>query len=315
MLGALAGAESLEIIVLLKDMSEAGLRKLEGNVARTEARVNGANFSGFSKKTSTLAKDAEKVAGKEVKGGGGLGGMTAGLLGLPGPLLIAGAAIGGFALLAEGTIPVYEKIEKQEKALATAAKDHGIALSDLSDHVDAAITTGESYAYNADQVRAAVIKLTEAGMSLSEQQAALPHIMDLARAKNIDLAEAARMYELALMGNTRAVKDLGIALPKLTDTTKEQGKAQSKVTKDTTALHTAQHHLALVQAELKGKTHLTTVEHNKLKTAQDKVAKATKTLHDDTNKLNSVQSTGAARASRLKTLNDDLNGAVGGQAG
>jgi hypothetical protein len=201
MLQALAGAESLEILVLLKDLSERGLKNLERNVAHAEGTVNATKFGGFSKATKGLKADAEAAAGK--RGGGGLGALAGGFLGLPGPIAVAAVAVGGLAALMGATIPVYERVEKQEKALATAAKDHKIALDDLDAHVRASIAVGEQYAFSASDTREAIIKLTSAGLSLAEQQAALPHIMDLARAKHLELAEAARLYELALMGNTR----------------------------------------------------------------------------------------------------------------
>ncbi len=315
MLGALASGEALEIVVLLKDMSEQGFKKLEHNIGSAEHRANSANFSGFGSKSKTLAKDAEKAAGKSSGGGGGVGNLIGSFIGLPGPIAIAAAAIAGFAALSAAAVPTYEKVEQQEKALAIAAKDHGIELSHLDRFVESSIKSGEQYAFNADETRAAIIKLTEAGMSLGEQQTALPHIMDLARAKNRDLAETAQMYELALMGNTRAVKDLGIALPKLTDTEKVHQKATSDVAKASAGLKSAQDHLATVEASLQGKHKLTAAEALRLKQAHDKVHEASVKLHEAQKKLNAVQGTAAQRAARLKTLNDDLHTAVGGQAG
>src|ERR1051326_7573992 len=103
MLGAFAGAESLEILVLLKDLSEGGLKKLEKNL-------------------QSVSKTGKASLGSA---GGGLG---ASFLGIPAPIAIAGAAVAGFAALTASVIPTYEKVEQQEKALSIALMDHGEGL-------------------------------------------------------------------------------------------------------------------------------------------------------------------------------------------
>src|SRR6266498_1012600 len=113
MLGMLAGGEALEIIVILKDLSEQGLKKMEGNIRAAEHTANSRNFSGWSKATKGVGADAERAAG--AGGKGGISALLGGFLGLPGPIALAGVAIGGFAALTAATLPVYEKVEKQEK--------------------------------------------------------------------------------------------------------------------------------------------------------------------------------------------------------
>jgi hypothetical protein len=242
MLGALAGAESLEILVMLKDLSEQGFKKLEGNIKHAESTANRVNYSGFSKKTKGLAADAEAAAGKG--GRGGLASLITGFTGLPGPIGLAMAAIGGFSAsskLSAATIPVYEKVTGQEKALDIAFKKHGSSLDALRPKIEAAIKGGEQYAFNAGDTREAILKLALAGHKWSDIQTALPHIMDLARAKHLDLAEAARMYELALMGNQRALKDLGIEMPAIVKKTEslKDAKNHAKIADQeyTLALH------------------------------------------------------------------------------
>lgn len=315
MLGSLVGGEVLEIVVALRDLSEAGFRKLETNIGAVETKAKTANFSPFSSKTKTLETDAEHAAGGGGNKGGGLGALLAGFTGLPGPIALAGIAVAGFGALTATTVPVYEKVAKQQKALETAARDHGIALDALHDSTEAAIKAGEQYAYTADDVRAALTKATEAGLTLQQQQDALPHIMDLARAKNLDLAEATRVYVLALAGNTRGLKDLGIALPKVTTAEADHEKATKKVTSASSALKTAQEHLTLVEDQLKGKHSLTATQADRLRIAHEKVKTASANLKLAQDHLNKTQDDAAKKADRLRLINEDLTGSIGDQKG
>lgn len=251
MIAGLAGGDALEIIVALKDLSEAGFRKVEGNLKHLEGSANATNLGGASKSLKTLEQDAESAAGK--KGGGGIGGLASGLLGLVNPVMLATGAIATIAGAGMALTETYDKIEVQEKALAIAAKDHGISMEEMNRHVESAITYGEQYSVGASDMRDATIRLTEAGMSLADQQASMPHILDLAKAKSMSAGEAARMYELALMGNQRALKDLGIVLPKVTAS---QVDAYAKT-----------HHLTTAQAEAALKAQTLKLAMNKLEGA------------------------------------------------
>lgn len=312
MLSALAGGDALEIIVALKDLSEAGFRKVESNLKHLEAAANTTNLGGVSKAAKTAEGDLAKLEGK--RGGGGIAGVAGGLMSLGGgPVLVAVGALTALAGAGIALTDTYDKIEQQEKALRIAAHDHGIALDALDQHVQRSIAMGEAYAFGANDVREAVAKLTEAGMSLADQQAALPGIMDLARAKNLSVAEAARMYELAVMGNTRALKDLGIALPKITTAEAAHEKAQKAVTKASDELHKAQDHLATVEASLAGKHHLTAAQALRLKQAHEHVHEASTKLNAAQKTLSKTQDDAAMKGARLKMINDDITTAVGDQ--
>ena len=310
MLGALAGAEALEIVVSLKDLSEAGLKRLESNIKNAEKTANGTNFSGFSSKTKGLASDAEHASGK-----GGIGGLISGFLGIPGPVAAATIAIGGLTAITAAVIPTFENVEKQERALTIAAKGHGIAVDDMNAFVEKAITTGEEWAYTASDTRQAITKLTEAGISLADQQNSLPVIMDLARAKNIDLAEATDAYTSSLFGNARALKQYGIILPQVSTSAADVGKAQDAVTKAQEASKHATEQLAVVEDGLKGKHKLTAAEALRLKSAQDRVTSANASLKKAQEALTLAQNGGVDTADRLRMVNDGLTKAVGGQKG
>ena len=304
----------MEIIIALKDLSAAGFKSVETNIGRVEKSANGANLSGFSRSAKTVEKDAESAAGKDVKGGGGIGGLAAGMLSLGGgPATVAVAALAAVTAAGIALTDSYDKIEVQEKAIEIAAQDHGIALDAMRGYVDSATAANAQYGFSATDTRGAIQKLTEAGMSLSDQQSAMGPIMDLARAKNLSLADAANAYELALMGNAKGLKDLGIALPKVTSAQAEHDAAQKLVTKDAGALTTAQQQLASVEASLAGKTHLTAAEHARLSAAQQKVQHDADLLKAAQDALNKTQTDAELKAARLKQMNDALTGSVGGQ--
>lgn len=205
MLNAFAGGESLEILVMLKDLSSAGLLKLQGNIKRAEMTANSTNFSGFSKSAKTLEKDAAAAAGRG--GVGGVAGLGAAFLGIPAPIAVAGAAIVAFTAISAATVPVYEKVEQQNNLLDAAFKAHGASLDALRPKIQEQIKLGEGWGFNADQTRSAILELAQAGHKWTDIAAAMPTILRYAQAKHLDLAEAAKTVELATVGNAKALRE------------------------------------------------------------------------------------------------------------
>lgn len=309
MLGAISGGDPFEIIVSLRDLTAAGFGKLRAEIGATERAASGANLSGFSKQAKNLEKDAAAAAGK-----GGIGGLAGGLMSLAGGPV--GLAVAGIAAVAGAGIELtktYEGIEVQEKALAIAAKGHGIALDALNKFVDESITANEAYGVGATDTRSIITKLTEAGMSLADQQQAMGPILDMAKAKGISAADAAKVYELAIMGNARALKEFGIALPKVTSAQVDVDKAQKVVTVSTNNLRSAQDKLKLLQDQLAGKTRLTAADQDRLKIAQDRVKTATDALQTAQTKLTAAQAKANEVGGRSKIVNDAITKAVGDQ--
>lgn len=313
MLGAIAGGgDPFEIIVAIRDLAGAGFAKVRSEITATERAANATNLSGVSKAAKNVEKDAEAAAGAEGKGG--IGGLASGLVGLAGgPVTLAVAALGAAAFAGVKLTETYDSIQAQEKALSIAAKDHAIDQNALNGMVEASIRVNEQYGFGADDTRGAIIKLTEAGMSLADQQAAMGPITDLARAKNISLTDAAKAYELALMGNARALKEFGIALPKV-------GAEQAAVTKATTAansaslqLTNAQNSLKLTEDALAGKHKLTAAEALRLQIAHEKVTLAQQKLRQAQANLTAAQEKANATGVRSETINQAITKAVGGQ--
>jgi len=98
---------------------------------------------------------------------------------------------------------------------------------------------------NTDTATLAVItQLTEGGLNWSQVMAAMGPITDMAAAKHLDLATAARDVLLGMQGSGRALKELGITLPPtipsatmLASAITALGKAQEKVATTTGPAH------------------------------------------------------------------------------
>ncbi len=311
MLAALAGGEALEIVVLLKDLSEAGLKKMEGNVAHAERSVNSTNFGGFHKASSGLKADAEAAAGK--RGGGGLGALFTAFGGLPAAVGAAGLAIAGFAALTEATLPVYEKVWSQERSLDAAYKAHGTSLANNRTALEEAIKTGEEYGRSADDTRAAVLKLVEAGVSQKDVTASLPAVFDLMIAKHITAEEAATAMAKAMMGSGRALLDLGVKLPKVTTAAQDTAAGEKQLAKASKDVQTTHQHLKDVEHELAGKHKLTAAEAIKLRDAHRKAREAAHHLKQVQAALNTVTDDATRKSKNLKVAADAVTGATGDQ--
>jgi len=175
--------------------------------------------------------------------------------------LIAGGALGALVGVGVSLTDTYLKVEEQEKSLNAALVAHGTTLDANRDKMDAMVKIGEKYGQSADNTRAAVTKLAEAGVTMTDIEAGLPAVFNLAIAKNIDAASAADLLAKANMGSAKGLLDLGIKLPKAANASAELAKAQKN--------------LATVEAQLAGKHKLTAAETLRLKEAHQALAKAT----------------------------------------
>jgi hypothetical protein len=313
MLSALSGGDSLQIIVEMQNLTSAGFKQIQSDIAKTETAAGSVNLSNVDKNVKNVGKDATEAEGSA--GGGGIMGMISGLTGLGPQGLAVGAAVAGMAALvaaAVGLGKTYDSIEQQLNLLDTALKHNGDSLAKEQTNLNDLITANEQYGQNADATRAAVTTLAQAGHSWSDIMQSMPTILDLAAAKHISLADAAKAVELAEMGNNKALKQLGIILPPVTASTSEITAAQKKVTTATNDLTDAQKALTLKEDELAGKHKLTKVQADELKAAQDKVTEASLNLHGAENMLSTAQTSAAAAGSRQTQVLNALNPKIGG---
>jgi len=113
------------------------------------------------------------------------------------------------------------------------------------------------------------------------------------------------------MGNAKALKDLGIALPKPTAATKELTSATKGADAAHKSLTNAQNALKLMQDGLVGKTKLTTAEALRLKIAQDKVKAATDADSLAKARLTKAQDASAKSGGMQREVLDALRKALG----
>lgn len=299
-----------EIVITLKNLTTAGFTKIESGLTSVESKANATNMSGFSKSTKTVEKDAESAAGKT--GGGGILGMVGALTGIPGPAGLAVAAVVGVSAVLFAAGKTSEKVAAQEGLLDAAFKAHGDSLDKEKPAVDAMIKSNEAWGQNADDTRGAITELAQAGQSMSDIEKSMPAITDLAVAKHEDLATASKQVELAEMGNAKALKELGIILPKTAISTKDEATAAEALTKAqfdvqkandvvvTAAekLKLAQESLATTETKLGGKHKMTAADaitlqkaHDAVTTASDNLAAAHLKVGDAEDKVQKAQDT------------------------
>jgi hypothetical protein len=224
---------------------------------------------------------------------------------------IGGAAAGvGFALSALGS-----KDQAAHQQLQASVQATGHSYEQYSGQVDAAIGHQEKFGHTADETQNALQVLTQATHNPTEALKLLNTATDLAAAKHEDLATAAGQVGKAYNGAGRIFKEFGItAVPTSTQATKALETATKASESAATASQAAHQHLSDTQAELAGKTTLTTAEHIKLRDAQEKVVAADAKAIDAHNHLVTAQHNATQAASGHNKAVDELGKKLAGQA-
>jgi hypothetical protein len=180
-----ASSENIQIVATAKDNASGQLKSLKGNVEALGS-----------------------------KAGGPLGGLIGGIAAIPGPALLAGAAIAGVtAFLADGVKSALEE-EKSLARLDAALKANVSGWDGNRDAIDRAIESRMDLGFQDDQLRESMIKLVTATQNETDALKLQTLAMDVARAKDIDLATATDIVIKANAGNTKALKAMGIELEK-----------------------------------------------------------------------------------------------------
>jgi hypothetical protein len=121
---------------------------------------------------------------------------------------------GAFAVLGIASLEVLDKVEKAQANLEVAVKNTGVsfdaALPIIKDHANAMKALGFTYEDTYD----ALAKMTAASGSPQMALDTLSTAADLARFKNISLADAGRLLARASIGQAKGLGDLGIAIGK-----------------------------------------------------------------------------------------------------
>jgi hypothetical protein len=301
--------------------AEAGLARV-GKVAESELGAGGtlgkagkeaeSSLGGVGKTAEKAGKDAEKAA-KDSSGafkdlGKGADGLLSSFTGLS---LGQGAVLAGFAaagLVAHGVFEEYNKLHDSTVALNQALKDAGEKVTpQWTKALDDAQKSGENLGFEASATTQALANMTMAGLSQKQALAELPQVMDLARAKGLDLATATQVITKGVAGAARGLKEFGVvglvALP------------------TTTALISAHHSLSMqLQTVTEDQEkYLVAVDQYGGKSTQAQTAvlaltKAHETADFTQQKLNTTLSVAWVRTNNLAVIHDALTKKVGGQA-
>lgn len=142
--------------------------------------------------------------------------------------------------IAKDVIGEFEKTQDATAALSQAMKQAGEKdTPKFREELEKAQSAGEKLGFTAGDTTGVLTKLRLAGLDTSKGMAALPEIMDLARAKNIDLATATDAVIQGMQGNGKALKALNIELPRHLSTTDALAKAQENLAKSQEAVNKA----------------------------------------------------------------------------
>ena len=124
-------------------------------------------------------------------------------------LLAVGAAAGAFAYSA---VEAASAAQVKIASLTATLQAMGSQGTDAEGKILALGSAGVQLGFNAEDTAASIAKLYQRTGDLTEATQLNSTAMDLARAKNIDLATASNMIGLVMSGNSRVLKQYGIDL-------------------------------------------------------------------------------------------------------
>lgn len=155
----------------------------------------------LSKTLSGLSSVASRV------GGALKGALKAGIIGVTGAIVGAGAALAKFTKDAIDD-------EKAQAKLNAVLKARGLATTENLKATEDSIKAGAKLAFTDDAVREGLSTATQFTNNFTKAQKILAVSQDLARAKNISLEKATLLVGRAYDGNTTGLSRMGVALEK-----------------------------------------------------------------------------------------------------
>lgn len=159
----------------------------------------------------------------------------------------AGAAVaGGLVVGLEKSIHAAIEAEVVNKRLDVAFRNAGLSAKKYAGQVEELESAGRKLGFTDEQTKTALGSLITATKNMDQATRSLAIAQDLARFKNVSLEQATKALTMAHAGSTRALKQLGIDVPKVTDAV-DKLKASTK--KHTGAVYENE----LAQAKLRDK--------------------------------------------------------------
>jgi hypothetical protein len=188
-----------------------------------------------------------------------------------------GGAIAGIGV---GLSALGSKDQAAHQQLQAAVKATGQDYDDYAKQVDQAIKHQENFGHSANQTEDALRILTEATGDFTKGSNLLATAADLAAAKHEDLATAATQVGKVYNGNTKLLKEFGVAGEKAVDTTSKMEAATKAAQAADDKAAQAKQNLADLTARLGAGTQAATVSTGGLETAQRSLADAQQHLVD-----------------------------------
>ena len=131
---------------------------------------------------------------------------------------LAGTALlglgGAFAIFGVASVATLDKVEKSQANLEVAIKNTGVSFEAAKPYVDSHAKSMMALGFTYDDTYAALAKMTAASGSPKVALDSLGVAADLARAKQISLADAGTLVARASIGQAKGLGDLGIAIGK-----------------------------------------------------------------------------------------------------
>jgi len=156
-------------------------------------------------------KELDKMEAKGKLAGGSLGGLQK-------ASKLAGTALlglgGTFAVFAAASVKETLKVEDSQVMLQNAIKNTGVSFTYIQPLVDQSAASMRNLGFSTEDTYTALTAMTRASGSPALALKSLGVAADLARAKNISLAQAGTIVARASVGQARGLADLGIAIGK-----------------------------------------------------------------------------------------------------
>lgn len=315
-------ANVIDVVVIASTtQAEAALKKV-GKEAESSLGSSGslgkagkggeAALSGVGKAGDKAGKDvvkgltSSKGAMSDLKGGAG--GLLQSFTGLS---LGTGAVIAGFAvvgLAAKGVLEEFNKNTEANLILNQAMRDSGQKVTPaFTKALEDVQHAGENLGFQQSDSTQTMANLTLAGLKQKDVFANLALIQDLARAKNISLADASEVFIKGVNGMTRGLKDYNIIGLETIPTTAALVASVRTLARDhaAAAVDLGKYNLAVKKHGAASKQAI--AAHEKWQAA------IAKTDHQQAIN-NTTMNIAAVRAHNLKVMHEQLAEKVGGQA-
>lgn len=229
----------------------------------------------------------------------------------------AGAALAGGALVkfASSSVKAYAEAEAAQTKLTDAfTRFPKLADSNIGSFrkLNEALATKTRFDDDATATGQAV--LAQFNLTGKQIEKLTPLMQDYAAKTGQDLPSAAKNLGLALLGNARALKQIGISLPKATDKQKALSKAQGDAVKAEDALYLKRRKVKDLQTVMHGKDKTTVADRVRLRNALDDVRRAEDKHKDALLRVKDAQKGAAKTGETYDRVVKGLTEKVGGFA-